>query len=115
VLNSAYSAHLAGTTVHLPATVAALASNSVGGAAAVAAHLGGQAGAALQSASDAAYMAAFASATHVGVALVLAGTLFVLARMPGLSRLPHTAASASRPSGEPPDALRHAPLHTGRW
>jgi hypothetical protein len=95
VLNSAYSSQIAGTAAHLRAAAAAVAGNSVGGAAEVAARLGGQAGTALQHAADAAFMVGFAGATRVGVALVLAGTLLVLARMPGLRRLPQHRAVAA--------------------
>jgi EmrB/QacA subfamily drug resistance transporter len=95
VLNSAYSAQMAGATAHLSSAAAAMASNSVGGAAEVAAHLGGRAGIALQEAANAAYMVAFADATRVGMALVLAGTLLVLARMPALRRLPQRRAVAA--------------------
>ncbi len=104
-LNSVYGSHMAAATAHVPAAAAGLAKNSVGGAAEVAAQLGGSAAAALSSAANAAYMAGFASATRVGVALVLAGTLLVLARMPGLSRQQRAETEA-----EPTLEERHAPL-----
>ena len=96
VLNSDYSSHIAGSTTRLPAAMVSMAGNSVGGAAEVAARLGGHVGAALMSSADSAYMIAFASATRVGVALVLVGALLVLARMPGLSRTPQLATQYRR-------------------
>jgi EmrB/QacA subfamily drug resistance transporter len=105
VLNSAYRSRMSGAAAHLPAAAAAMARNSVGGAAEVAAHLGGHAGAALQGAASAAYMVAFAGATRIGVALVLAGAVLVLARMRSAGLNP---ASARPPgvstSGRSPDA-----------
>jgi EmrB/QacA subfamily drug resistance transporter len=88
VLNSSYSAQMATATAHLPAAAAAMAANSVGGAADVAARIGGQVGGSVLNAGYAAYMSAFASGTHVGVAVVVAGALLVLARMPGITQ-PH--------------------------
>jgi pimeloyl-ACP methyl ester carboxylesterase len=113
-LNSAYGAQMAGATTRLPAAAAALATNSLGGAMEVATRLGGQAGMALQGAADAAYMSAFATATHVGVALVLGGTIFVFMRLPGLNRQLQPMEGPGNASPERSDALRQLPLGVGK-
>ena len=82
VLNSIYSSNVAGALVELPAEAAAAAKNFVGGAAQVAADLGGPAGDALRTAANAAFLNGLSVALLGAAAIAFVGALQVFLFMP---------------------------------
>ena len=86
LLSSGYGASMERATEGMPAGAADAAQNSLGGASAVAERVGGDAGAALSQAADAAFVSAMGDALMVGAAVALAGAVLALTLMPGRSR-----------------------------
>ena len=83
LLSSGYGASMERATEGLPAGAADAAQNSLGGASAVADGIGGDAGAALSGAADAAFVAAMSDALMVGGLVALAGAVLAFTLMPG--------------------------------
>ena len=86
LLSSGYGASMERATEGLPAGAADAAQNSLGGASAVADRIGGDAGAALSGAADAAFVAAMSDALMVGGLVALAGAVLAFTLMPGKIR-----------------------------
>jgi EmrB/QacA subfamily drug resistance transporter len=104
VSSSIYSSKLESATASLPPEAAHAATDSVGGAAAVAAQLPAGAGNALAVAAQGAFTDAIGLALLVGSAVTLVGAVLVKRHMPDLRRSPvATAAEAERQAA----AARH--------
>ncbi len=82
VLNSTYSSNVAGALGGLPTEAAAAAKNFVGGAAQVAADLGGPAGEALRTAANTAFLDGLSVALLGAAAIAFVGALLVFRFMP---------------------------------
>ena len=98
VLASSYRSHVAGVVEQLPPALRATASESIGGALAVAGRLPGAAGAELADAARTGFVQAMHLTSSVSSAVALFGALVVLRYMPGLAA-PVGAAPVT--SGEP--------------
>jgi DHA2 family multidrug resistance protein-like MFS transporter len=100
VLNSAYASSIGPALAGLPAAVATAASNSVGAATQVAAHLGA-AGGPLVAAAQAAFIDGLGTAVLVSIGFTLAGALVALLFLP---------ARPAQPTTKPqPEAVRTGP------
>ena len=88
VLSTRYQGHMSTALAgrHVPAAAAHTILGSLGGALAVAAHVGGTTGALLAYAARAAFMSGTGMALAVGAAAALGGAVLVIARLP--SRVP---------------------------
>lgn len=93
VFTSAYGVSMAHAVRGLPAPLAALARNEIGGALRVAHELGGSAGPALASAAKAAFIQAMAGAALLAVGIALAGAVVALLYLPSRSVGTATAAT----------------------
>ncbi|MCZ6613189.1 MAG: MFS transporter, partial [Thaumarchaeota archaeon] len=82
VLNSIYSSNVAGAIVGLPDEAAAAAQNFVGGAAQVAANLGGPAGEELRTAANTAFFDGLSVALLASAAIAFVAALLVFRFMP---------------------------------
>ena len=82
VFNSAYQATMEPAVTQLPPEAAEAASNSIGGALAIAGQLPGSAGETLASLARAAFVDAMGTAVWIGVALAALGALAVLRFLP---------------------------------
>jgi len=111
IANSLYSSKVDSATAALPPGIAHTASDSVGGAAGVAAHLPAGAGDALAAATDAAFTDAMGFALLVGSGALLATAVLVKRYLPDLRSSAATAATiAGQAAGERPNApAAHAP------
>jgi EmrB/QacA subfamily drug resistance transporter len=101
VLSSAYRAGMADHLAGLPASAAAVARDSVGGAVAVAARVGGEPGQALAAAAGAAFVDAMNLTVLVAAAVILAGVVVALRFLPDAER------PASEPAGAGPADAAH--------
>jgi hypothetical protein len=86
VFQGAYADRIGPATASLPAAAAQAAHDSFAGAAAVAAQLGGPAGAALLGAARNAFVGAMDSTSLIGVGFAIAGVVFAAVFLPARSR-----------------------------
>jgi len=93
-----YSASMAGVAATLPPAVASIVSDSLSGAAAVAARVGGAEGAALLALAQTAFVDAMAWTSLIGAGVAMIGVLIALLWMPG--RAPRQATQAAPAAGE---------------
>jgi MFS transporter, DHA2 family, multidrug resistance protein len=130
ISSSIYSSKVEAATAALPKAAANAATDSVGGAAAVAAHLPAQASDALTSAAHSAFTDAIGLALLVGSAVAVVGAMLVRRYLPDLRKSPaaqagiadhHAAVAPSKvPATRVPDgveasgAIRSLPTD-GRW
>jgi EmrB/QacA subfamily drug resistance transporter len=94
LLSSGYGAGMEAATQGLPGPAASAASDSLGGAAAVAQQLGGEAGRALSQAADSAFVSAMSTSLLVAAGVAFAGAALALWQLPG-----RKAAAAARGAG----------------
>ncbi len=99
LLSGAYRAGMEEASAGLPPAAADAAQGTLGGAAAVAERIGGEAGAALSRAADAAFVSAMSGALLVAAAVALAGSLLALVAMPGRGRARRGGRAAPRRRG----------------
>jgi hypothetical protein len=99
VLASAYSGGMTGAVNGLPSDAAATASDSVGAAHQLAASIGGDAGSALVTASNQAFVDAMHTTASIAAVIAIAGALIAMTFLP----------SRSRPRREQPVAAEAAP------
>ena len=104
ILASAYGSAMAPVVTNLPPEAAAVAGDSIGGAAAVASQLG-EAGAALMDAASAAFIGGMESAVWVAAGVALLGALVTFLWLParGADHEMALAAPEEEPSGQPGD------------
>lgn len=95
LFSAAYATRMASVTADLPAAAAAAARDSFAGAAAVAAQVGGPAGAALVVAAKDAFVGAMSWTSLIGIGFAVAGVVVALVLMP---------ARTPAPSGEVADS-----------
>lgn len=95
VLAASYSAKMGPAVGFLPAPLAAVARNSIGGALGVARHLPGASGQPLVTAAKLAFVQAMSAGVLVGVGIGLAGAIIALLLLP-----PRVAEPASTPASE---------------
>jgi EmrB/QacA subfamily drug resistance transporter len=93
LLSSGYGADMERATEGLPAPAAGAAEDSLGGAGAVAAKLGGAAGRALDGTAEAAFTSAMGGALTVAAGVAIAGAVLALAVLPGRERERYEKAS----------------------
>ncbi|HEX3276915.1 MAG TPA: MFS transporter [Thermoleophilaceae bacterium] len=86
LLSSQYGANMHGAVAGLPEPARSAAEGSIGGAGAVAQHVGGHAGATLNSLAETAYTSAMGTTLTVAAAVALAGALVALTVLPGRER-----------------------------
>ena len=98
ILGSLFSASMAGVAAPLPPAVASIVSDSLSGAAAVAARVGGAEGAALLALAQTAFVDAMAWTSLIGAGVAMIGVLIALLWMPG--RAPRQATQAAPAAGE---------------
>jgi MFS transporter, DHA2 family, multidrug resistance protein len=96
-LSSGFASAMDGSLSGLPAEQAEAAGDSVGGAHAVAAQLGGGAAARLVDASNHAFVDAMATTASIAAAVALAGALIAAAFLPARERSPRIAVGAELP------------------
>jgi EmrB/QacA subfamily drug resistance transporter len=114
VSSSFYSSKVEPATAALPHGAANTATDSVGGATGVAAHLPAGAGDALALAAHAAFTDAIGLALLVGSGVMLAGAVLVKRYLPDLRSSAETAAVADHPAGRRAAAARlEAPAEHG--
>jgi EmrB/QacA subfamily drug resistance transporter len=82
LLSSGYGAQMDAATQGLPAPAAGLASDTLGGASAVAERLGGHAGTALAHAADAAFVSAMSTSLLVAAGVALSGAALAFGLLP---------------------------------
>jgi EmrB/QacA subfamily drug resistance transporter len=97
VLASAYSGGMTGAVDGLQSDAAGAASDSVGGAHAVAASVGGDAASALVAASNHAFVDAMSTTSVIAAAIAIAGALIATVFLPARSRKEPEAALAAEP------------------
>jgi hypothetical protein len=98
VLASAYSGGMTGAVEGLPSNAAGAASDSVGGAHAVAASVGGDAASALVTASNHAFVNAMSTTSVIAAAIAIAGALIATLFLPARARKESEAALAAEPA-----------------
>jgi MFS transporter, DHA2 family, multidrug resistance protein len=96
-LSSGFASAIDGSVAGLPAEQAEAASDSVGAAHAVAAHLDGGAAVKLIDASNQAFVDAMATTASIAAAVALAGALIAAAFLPSRERAPRFATGAELP------------------
>jgi EmrB/QacA subfamily drug resistance transporter len=96
LLSSGYGGQMDSATQGLPAPAAALASDSLGGAAAVAERIGGEAGWALSHAADVAFVSAMSTSLLVAAGVALAGAALALRLLPRGTARPALDAEEAR-------------------
>jgi EmrB/QacA subfamily drug resistance transporter len=95
VLSAVYGGRMQDVAAALPAEVGAVVRDSIGGALAVADHVGGAAGAALTGAARSAFVDGMAAASLIGMVVAIGGAIVALVWLP--------ARSSDRQSGIVPD------------
>ncbi len=105
VFNSIYTSHVADTLSGegLPPAAVAQAKDSIGGAAQVAATLGGAAGAAVVSAARSAFMDGFQTAVRSGAVVTLIGIVVTLKWLPARAKDDDVTVQASEFTAEHPE------------
>jgi hypothetical protein len=98
VLASAYSGGMTGATEGLSSDAAGAASDSVGAAHQVAASIGGDAGSALVTASNAAFVDAMTTTASIAAAIAIAGALIAAMFLPARARKEPEPALAVEPA-----------------
>jgi EmrB/QacA subfamily drug resistance transporter len=101
LLTSSFASAMDGSVAGLPAEQAEAASDSVGAAHEVAAHVGGGAAAKLIDASNHAFVDAMATTASIAAAVALAGALIAAAFLPSRARTPRLATGAELPQPAP--------------
>ena len=93
ILASAYASGMDGAVTGLPADTVAAATDSVGAAHEVAAGIGGDAGSALVTASNQAFVDAMSTTASIAAAIAIAGALIAAAFLPARARAEISSAS----------------------
>ncbi len=98
-LASAYASTMDGAATGLSGDAAAAASDSVGGAHAVAAHVGGSTGADLVATANQAFVDAMSTTAGIAAAVAVAGALIAAVFLPARARTEHARPAAALPDG----------------
>ena len=98
LLSSGYGAEMDGATQGLPGPAASIASDSLGGAAAVAQRIGGEAGQALSHAADVAFVSAMSTSLMVAAGVALTGAVLAIRLLPHGAPEPTAAKTEAVPA-----------------
>jgi len=98
ILASAYSGGMTGAVDGLPSDAAGAASDSVGAAHHLAASIGGDAGSALVTASNSAFVDAMTTTASIAAAIAIAGALIAAMFLPSRSRSEADAPLVAEPA-----------------
>jgi EmrB/QacA subfamily drug resistance transporter len=104
VFSAVYAERMTSVAATLPAEVGTVVRDSIGGALAVAAQLGGDSGAAITAAARSAFVEGMAMASLIGMGVAIAGALVALAWLPARATAKPAAehVSSADPAGHEP-------------